>query len=78
MTVAMWILSSFLIVAITLVCMGAAIRPYTIALAADRDSWKARALAAEADLAHHDDGSVKLVQIDPTDPDLEVWTRGLQ
>lgn len=84
MTVAAWILTSCLVVFITMVAMGYAIRPYVADLRADRDVWKARALEAEGRQAH--DGIDDVRVLDPstglpwtTDSerdDIAVWLKG--
>jgi len=69
MTVLAWIVSSFLVVVITMVAMGYAVRPYIAALVAERDDWKARCLEAEGWRQREDGlGDVKL--IDPNDHGL--------
>ena len=75
MTVAMWILSSVLVIVVTLVVMGAALRPYVQDLVTDRQQWQKRAELAEAELEAHVAGDVRLVAIDPQD-DLDVFLKG--
>jgi len=84
MTVALWIVTSVLVVFITMVALGMAIRPYVDQLRADRDAWKQRALEAEGRQAH--DGLADVRIIDPngdlpwaTDSDREdiaLWLQG--
>lgn len=84
MTVAAWILTMALVVFITMVALGAAIRPYVDQLRQDRDAWKARALEAEGRQAH--DGIADVKVFDPstglpwtTDSerdDIAVWLKG--
>jgi hypothetical protein len=78
MNVAMWVLSSFLVVVITMVAMGMAIRPYIAVLVSERDAWKHRALDAEGMAQRDDRGDVRL--IDPKDLGLpwqdDVWLKG--
>jgi len=83
MTVAAWILTSVLVVIITLVVMGAAIRPYVAELVTDRDAWKDRALAAEFQVEASQGNDVKL--LDPKDHGLpwsddpaDVWLKGME
>jgi len=79
MTVALWILTSFLVVVITMVALGMAIRPYVAELVADRDQWKARALDAEGMAQRDDRADVRL--IDPNDPGLpwdDIFLKGHQ
>ena len=79
MTVALWIVTSFLVVVITMVAMGMAIKPYVADLVAERDLWKARALDAEGMAQRDDRGDVRL--IDPKDPGLpweDIWLKGHQ
>ena len=61
MTVAMWILSSVLVMVVTLVVMGAAIRPYVQDLVTDRAAWQKRAELAEAEIEAHLGNEVRLV-----------------
>lgn len=86
MTVAAWILTMALVVFITMVAMGMAIRPYVDALRQDRDQWKARCLEAEGRQAH--DGIDDVRVFDPntglpwtTDTerdDIAVWLKGMK
>jgi hypothetical protein len=64
----------FLAVAITLVVLGAAFRPYVRELVADRDLWRDRAIAAEDAAQAYEYEGVRL--IDPA-ADLDIWTRGM-
>ena len=75
MTVALWIVTSFLVVVITMVAMGMALRPYVADLVADRDAWKARALDAEG-MAQRDD-RLEVRLLDPTDIELP-WQQYLK
>ena len=75
MTVAAWIVTMVLVIVITLVVMGWAIRPYVAVLVADRDAWKERALEAEGMAQRDDRGDVRL--IDPKDLDFP-WLKGLE
>lgn len=85
MTVALWILTSFLVAAITLIAVGMAIRPYVDQLRAERDGWQARCLEAEGRQAHDGIDSVRV--IDPatglpwtTDEErdsIAVWLKGV-
>lgn len=78
MTVALWIFTSFLVVCITLIIMGAALRPYVADLISDRDQWQARAQMAEAEIESHIATDVRLVT-QPIDADatLDVFLKGL-
>lgn len=76
MTVALWLFTSFLVVCITLIIMGAALRPYVADLIKDRDQWQARAHLAEAEVEAHIATDVRLVPIDP-DATLDVFLKGL-
>jgi hypothetical protein len=71
-TVAAIIVWTFLVVIISLLAMGYAIRPYVDDLRRDRDLWKDRALHAEGS-ANRDDGLGDIRLIDPTDQGLP-WT----
>lgn len=62
MTAAVWVVSMFLVVVITLLVMGYMIRPHIQALATDRDLWRERALELEGNLGRDDGlGDVKLI-----------------
>lgn len=84
MTVAAWILTMVLVVFITIIAMGVAIRPYVDQLRADRDGWKARCMEAEGRQVH--DGIDDVRVLDPstglpwtTDSerdDIAVWLKG--
>lgn len=77
MTVAMWLLTSFMVVAITLIVMGASLRPYVAELVRDRNDWQARAVAAEAEVEAHIATDVTLVEpIDPSET-LDIWMKGM-
>ena len=75
MTVALWILTSFLVVVVTLVVVGASLRPYIADLIKESKMWQARAELAEAEIEAHISNEVRLVPIDPQD-DLDVFLKG--
>lgn len=77
MTVAMWILSSLLVIAITLIVMGAAIRPYVDTIVKERNHWKLRAEVSEHEIEMTQANDVRLVN--PIDPSatLDVFLQGI-
>lgn len=76
MTVAVWILSSFLVVCVTMIALGLAIRPYVAELRDERDQWKARALEAEGRVGR-DDPYEGFRLVDPKDHS-DIFTKGLE
>jgi hypothetical protein len=77
MTVAAWIVTMFLVVSITLIVFGAAIRPHIDTLRRDRDLWRDRALEAEGSHGRDDGlGDVRLIDPDPALGLMDVFLRG--
>ena len=85
MTVALWIMTSLMVVASTMVARGAAIRPYVDDLRQDRDAWKARALEAEGRQAHDGIDDVRIIDPNSGLPwttederdSIAVWLKGV-
>ena len=76
MTVAAWILTSVLVVVVTMVVLGAALRPYVADLVDERNHWRLRAEQAEAELqaSGMGDSDVKIID---AQADLDVFLKGL-
>lgn len=77
MTVAAWVVSSFLVVAVTLIIMGMALRPYVADLISDRNQWRARAELAEAEVEAHIATDVRLVPQIDADASLDIFLKGM-
>lgn len=80
MTVLAWFVSSFLVVAVTLIAVGLALRPYVADLQADRNAWRLRAEVAEAELeaagVSHD---VRIINPRAeTLADIDIFMKGTQ
>ena len=77
MTAAMWILSVLLCIAITLIVMGAVLRPYVADMQKQINHWKLRAEVAEHEIEMTQGRDVRLVpQIDAAET-LDVWMKGV-
>lgn len=76
MTAVAWIACMLLVVVVTLVVMGAALRPYVADLQQDRNHWRLRAEVAEAEIEQHIGSEVKLIPIDAADS-LDVFMKGM-
>lgn len=76
MTAVAWVLCMVLVVAVTLIVMGMALRPYVAELQQDRNAWRLRAEVAEAEIEQHIGSEVRLIPID-AQADLDVFLKGV-